>query len=106
MKRLFLIQLCFLLCYSIKQIPTKPDLVPNTDNKQAPLPPNILIIQDMPQYGLKGLDKWEEYVEAEEKKIKQLNLKFEEKKIKQTESSLDRIAYLSNRISLAQLNIK
>lgn len=60
----------------IKQIPKINDLVPIDQYKQAPIPPNILIMEDIPQNGQKSLDKWNNYIEANLKLLDDYNKRY------------------------------
>lgn len=61
---LFIVETIIPIRIRNKQLPNKPDVIQNAEHKQAPIPPTISVIMDIPQYGEDGLDKWGTYMNS------------------------------------------
>ena len=68
------------------------------DFRQASVPPTITVMMDIPGYGVKGMNKWEEYIEDNLKVIDEARQEDEKKRLKIYKDRLNRIGLLQNAI--------
>lgn len=81
----------------------KQDLIPNDEYKQAPLPANIVVIQDIPQYGEKSLEKWEDYVQGNLKMLKDFKKREDRAMLHIYNKRMSRMANMYQEITISEL---
>ena len=79
------------------------DSIPNDEYKQAPIPPNIVVMQDMPQYGVKSLQKWEDYIHGNLRMINDFKLRKNRAHINLYKNRLSRISGNTSTFNILQL---
>ncbi len=79
------------------------DVIPNDEYKQAPVPPNIVIMQDMPQYGVKSLQKWEDYIQGNLRMINDFKLRKNRSHLNLYKNRLSRIAGNTSTFNILQM---
>ena len=82
------------VCHKIK-IKQK---IPDTNYAQAPIPPTISVIMDMPQYGRKGLEKWIDYIEANKKMIRDYEIRHDRSQLQFYQNRMNRIAQINKEL--------
>lgn len=79
------------------------DAIPNDQYKQAPIPANVIVMQDMPQFGEKMLNKWDDYVVGNLNMIRDFKSRKDRAILNLYKNRFSRMAKMSQDIALVEL---
>jgi hypothetical protein len=79
------------------------DAIPNDQYKQAPIPANVIVMQDMPQFGEKMLEKWDDYVVGNMKMIRDFKSRKDRAILNLYKNKFSRMAKMSQDITMMEL---